>query len=201
MTEVDDDDDFGSSDDDSDGDSNYSDSDGEEDLSEMLRDFEAEYGDRAYYLSDLERLVYTGGVVRDAGITAIAISLITVKQCRHMEVALTKRGKQRDRIFMQATTYSGGVENPKKELRGRTEFSIMLQAIFDKLPRRRDGTIGYQSPLEMCVHMVYTASDRGSDAPRAPRRPPRVKAAGAAPAVPKDNNHDDAVTATHSSPT
>merc|ERR1712183_94003 len=111
--------------------------------------------------------------------TAIAISLITVKQCRHMEVALAKRGKQRDRIFMQATTYSGGVENPKKELRGRTEFSIMLQAIFDKLPRRKDGTFGFQSPLEMCVCMIYTASDGGSDAPRAPGRRKIAKAAGA----------------------
>jgi len=207
MLDVDEDD-FGglSSRGDSDGDSDYSDSDDEdqEDLGELLRDFEAEFGDRAYYLSDLERMVYTGGVVRDAGITAIAISLITVNQCRHMEAALAKRGKMRDRIFMQATTYSGGVENPKKEWRGRTELSIMLQAIFDKLPRRRDGTIGYQSPLEMCVHMIYTASERGSDAPRAPRRAPRAKAAAAfqaAMVVSQENNHSNDVTTTLSSPT
>merc|ERR1711943_85596 len=73
MAEEEEEDDFEEfSDGDSDGDSDYIDSDDDGDVSELLRDFEAEYGDRAYYLADLERLIYTGGVVREAGTTAIA---------------------------------------------------------------------------------------------------------------------------------
>merc|ERR1712151_740151 len=85
----------GASDGDSDGvysedESEYTDSDDREGLDEMLKEFDAEYGDKAYYLTDLERLTYTGKVTQEAGITAISVSLITVRTCRHMEAGLAK---------------------------------------------------------------------------------------------------------------
>lgn len=160
-----DDDDDGPSDADSDGETDYSDDD--EDFDTLaLAQLSAEYEERVFHMTDLDRLVWRGKVCQETGLTSIAVNLISVKTCRNMEAALRKRGKLRDKRTMQLTTDTGGVTIPQKEMKGRTEFAIMLQAIFDKLPRRRDGKLSYQSPLEMCVAMVYATVGREEHAPR-----------------------------------